>query len=142
MHKADDLASKLRSIRNLVDECLIAVTSGKAPPKMRLSSPAVASHVVPNFELNERAFVKHYCKNLNGAGKFVLILAYLARGDELKDIPLTDIKNLWNKMTADALLGMTFNRKYPTDAKERGWVNSKKQGHYSLSKTWADIFRI
>lgn len=142
MHKTDDLIAKLKSIRNLVDECLMVATSGKKIPKIDLSGSVEMRQVTPTFELNERAFVKRYCKNLNGAGKFVLILAYLTHGDESKDIPLNDIKRLWNKMTADALLGMTFNGKYPTDAKERGWVNSRKQGHYSLSENWTDIFRI
>ena len=141
MRKAGDLVMKLNNIRDMVDECLTLMASGKVEPEKRSLAIAATSCITPDFELNGRAFVKRYCTDLSGAGKFVLVLASLARGDESKDVSLIDIKKSWSKMTAGTLLGIPFNGKYSTEAKEHGWVNSSKQGYYSLSKAWKDIFR-
>ena len=79
-----------------------------------------------------------YARNLNGTGKFVLLLAYLAHGDKKKEISLSKIDGSWNRMIG--LLGMRFNTKYPVEAKDNGWVNSKKRGLYILTDTWEEIF--
>jgi hypothetical protein len=39
-----------------------------------------------------------------------------------------------------SLFGIAFNAKYPTKAKEYGFVDSKKHGHYSVTDDWQEIF--
>ena len=43
-------------------------------------------------------------------------------------------------MKASNLLGMKFNRFYPTVAKEHGWVDSPRKGAYVLMESWKEIF--
>jgi hypothetical protein len=60
-------------------------------------------------------------------------------GGELgKEVELKEIQKLWNRMTASNLLGMEFNYKYPTAAKEQGWVDTKRKGFYSLCPDWGN----
>lgn len=94
-----------------------------------------------DWSLNERAFVNKYVGSLtSGTEKFVLILAYLAKGDEQSEISIKEIQLLWSKMTASSLLGIKYNGKYPTEAKTRGWVNSSKPGVYQLAYGWHEIY--
>jgi len=90
-----------------------------------------------DFEVNERAFAKKHAKGLSGPKKFALVIAYLAKGDPKKEIPLKAVEKVWNRMTA--LLGGRFNRFYSNKAKENGWVNSTKNGMYALRPEWREI---
>jgi hypothetical protein len=92
-----------------------------------------------DFEVHERVFIKRHARQLSGPEKFVLLLAYLAKGQAGKEVQLKDIENHWNKMTAPNLLDGNFNRFYTSCAKENGWVNTKKQGVYILRPQWRDI---
>jgi len=91
-----------------------------------------------NFSLNERAFVKRYAIGKSGAKKFTILLAYIAAGKIDKDIKLSEIKSRWNKMSAKNILGK-FNMFFTSDAKNNGWVNSKKYGFYNLTEEWKNI---
>lgn len=91
-----------------------------------------------NFSLNERAFVRRYAASKSGSRKFTLLVAYLASGKLDKNIKLTDIRTHWNRMSAKNLLGK-FNMFFPSDAKTRGWVDSKEYGMYNLTKEWKDV---
>lgn len=88
------------------------------------------------FSLNERAFVKKHANGLSGPQKFVLILAYLAKGKVNQDIDLKNIQRHWDRMTAKQLLGCRFNRFYSATAKDNGWVNSPRKGVYALAEDW------
>lgn len=90
------------------------------------------------FSINERAFVKRYAGNKSGPKKFVLLLAYLTKGEVGKDIELSKIRKIWDKMSAKNMLGK-FNLFYSNDAKNRGWVDSKKHGTYALTDEWGSI---
>lgn len=90
-----------------------------------------------DFSLNERAFVKRHAAGKAGPSKFTILLAFVAKGDESKSIPVNLIKGHWNRMSTKQLLGK-FNRFYPNEAKTRGWVDSKGHGLYCLSKEWKD----
>lgn len=91
------------------------------------------------FSLNERAFVKRYVGGKSSGGKkFTLLVAYLATGKVDEDIKLSDIRTHWNKMSAKNLLGK-FNMFFTSDAKNNGWVNSKKYGSYCLTKEWKNV---
>jgi hypothetical protein len=88
-----------------------------------------------DFLLNERAFVKRYLVDKSGPKKFTGLLAYLSKGENNKNIELSEIKNHWGKMETKSLLGK-FNMFYPNDAKTRGWVDSKEYGLYNLTDEW------
>lgn len=92
------------------------------------------------FDLNDRAFFKQYtAKKMNGPKKFTLIVAYKAKGVVDIDISLKDIEKTWKKMKG--LLEVPFQRIYGTRAKENAWLNSERDGLFSLSKEWKKIFR-
>ena len=91
-----------------------------------------------NFSLNERAFVKRYTAGKSGSRKFTLLVAYLASGKLNENIKLADIRTHWNKMSAKNLLGK-FNMFFPSDAKTRGWVDSKEYGSYCLTSEWEKV---
>ncbi len=93
-----------------------------------------------DWSLNERAFVSKYVGGLaSGTEKFVLLLAYLAKGNEQTKVSIKNIQKLWGKMTASSLLGMKYNGKYSTEAKTRGWVNAPEKGMYELAYGWEEI---
>jgi hypothetical protein len=89
-----------------------------------------------DFEVNERAFMKAHARALSGPRKFVLLIAYLAKGQVGREVALSDIQKRWNRMTA--LLGGRFNRFFSATAKDNGWVNTKKKGMYILAPTWKE----
>lgn len=89
-----------------------------------------------DFDLPDRAFVKQYARGLSGPKKFVLLLAFMTRGSTGKDVQLSEVEKLWNRMTSPSLLGYRFNRFYPITAREHGWVSLKKKGVYTLRNTW------
>ncbi|MCJ7786631.1 hypothetical protein MUP06_00210 [Patescibacteria group bacterium] len=91
-----------------------------------------------DFSINERAFVKRYAVGKSGSRKFTLLVAYFANGEVDKEIELSDIRTHWNKMSAKNLLGK-FNMFFTSDAKNNGWVNSKKYGSYCLTKEWKRV---
>jgi hypothetical protein len=136
------LADKLEVIRSLVSDCLSLIAKPERRRNQR--SPAIMKdkELLPSlrFDSNARAFVKSHAKGLSGPKKFVLILAYLAKGDIHKEVSLGNIQKLWNSMTSSSLLGMEFNLSFSIRAKENGWVDSKKRGIYTLDDSWKTIF--
>jgi hypothetical protein len=138
-----ELATKLRKIQALIGDCLDLVAQPQQIPN-RHSKPSGQirhSSISVHFEMNERAFIKLYTKKLSGGPKkFVLVLAYLAKGDASKEVPLNEIEQLWNRTSSKTLLAMKFNRFFPSTAKENGWVDSKKRGFYNLDRSWKNIF--
>ncbi len=93
-----------------------------------------------DWSLNERAFVSRYAQGKSPEKKFVLIVAYLAKGNLDTNISLAEIRQMWDKMTASSLLGSKFNGKYPTTSKTKGWVNSPKTGEYQLAYGWHEVY--
>lgn len=91
-----------------------------------------------DFSLNIRAFIKRYTAGKSGPKRFVLLLAFLAKGEVGIDIELEKIRSEWNKMSAKNLLGK-FNRFYPNEAKTQGWADSKAYGTYCLTNAWKEI---
>jgi hypothetical protein len=138
--KIKQIIERLEQIRKIANQCILEI--GSTPSKqtgLRRSKQEVeeVNFTELNFSLNVRAFVKKYAKQLSGPKKFVLILAYLAKGEIKKGISLADIEKLWQRMTG--LIGMEFNRSYALRAKDYGWVNSIKQGVYILTNSWKEI---
>ncbi|MGD0651002.1 MAG: hypothetical protein ABSA97_07665 [Verrucomicrobiia bacterium] len=92
-----------------------------------------------DFSKNERHFIKAYARKLSGRKKFVLLLAYLAKGTVGKEVDVKEIQKRWNKMKGNSLLGLEFNRFYPNAAKDDGWVNTPKKGVYVLCSSWKEV---
>lgn len=137
------LIAKLRKVRSLVSDCIDLATQLQSDPHKPAKSAKQTRHRVStvDFGLNQRAFLKRYANKLSGGPKkFVAVLAYLAKGDSNKDVPLSEIEQLWNRSSSKGLLGMKFNRFFPTTARENGWVDSKKRGFYRLESSWKNIF--
>lgn len=87
-----------------------------------------------NFDLPMRTFMKSYAGSLSGPKKFVLVVAYLSKGQEGREVLLRDVEAKWNTMTS--LLGGKFNRFYSGKARDDGWVETKKNGVYVLRPSW------
>jgi len=142
MLRKGEFIEKLERIKELVDRCIFEISGGSQKIRnlehLKREAKKV-THAQVNFSLNARAFVKKYAKQLSGPKKFVLILAYLARGQINKEISLADIEKLWERMTG--LIGMEFNSAYAVRAKDNGWVNPIKQGVYILTDSWKEIFK-
>ncbi len=98
-----------------------------------------SSHQEPNFSLNIRAFAKRYAAGKSGPKRFVLLLAFLAKGEVGVDVELEKVRNEWSKMSAKNLLGK-FNRFYPNEAKTQGWADSKAHGTYCLTNAWKEVY--
>lgn len=96
-------------------------------------------HQELDFSLNIRAFIKRYAGGKSGPKRFVLLLAYLTKGEVGVDIGLDKIGSEWKKMSAKNLMGK-FNRFYPNEAKTQGWADSKAHGTYCLTKAWKEIY--
>lgn len=85
------------------------------------------------YDLNIRAFMKTYASKKSGPQKFVLMVAYLTKGEQNVPVALASVAKEWGNMTV--ILGK-FNRFYSAAAKERGWVNPAGKGAYNLSNNW------
>ena len=95
-----------------------------------------------NFGVNPNAFVSKYAHGKTGKEKFTWLVALLAKGDESTDVSVKDVEKMWNRMSAQLLLGMKFNPKYPNEAKTKGWVDSSKSGYYRLAAGWYEICEV
>ena len=109
---------------------MVTKSTAKASPA---SNPTPAKL---DFGKSERAFVKTYAKGLSGTRKFVLLAAYVAKGQVGKEVELSDVHKRWNRMTA--LLGGKFNRFFSNTAKDDGWVDTRKKGTYVLTSSWKE----
>ena len=127
-----DISSLIARIERLE----AAVFKGK---KISLKSTEESSVEKPelNFSLNIRAFARKFLAGKSGPKKFVLLLAYLARGELEENIELAEIQKKWASMSSKKLLGK-FNRYYSNEAKTQGWVNSNERGIYCLSDSWRE----
>lgn len=138
------LAEMLGQIKLLVEQCITLIgdeTSTRLASKGELRRPSKSTPKALDFHLPERAFVRAYARHLSGPKKFVLLLAYLAKGKISVDVRLRDVEKHWNRMTSPSLLAGKFNRFYSNTARERGWVDTKKAGIYVLRPTWAEVLK-
>lgn len=114
-----------------------AVFGKKAGPSTRNVGKTAPS--IPDFSLNIRAFARRFVADKSGPKKFVLLLAYLAEKKVGRDIKISEIQKQWNTMSAKKLLGK-YNRYYPSEAKTKGWVDSKEYGTYCLTDGWKEVY--
>jgi hypothetical protein len=131
---------KNRNLTKILEriERLEEVVFGSSEIKSKTRDKVVTKSKDIDFLLNERAFVNRYATDKSGPKKFTLLLAYLVKGKNDKNMELSEVKKHWNKMSAKNLLGK-FNMFYPNEAKTRGWVDSKKHGSYCLTNEWKKV---
>jgi hypothetical protein len=138
------LISSLQQIKDLAEECLTDIQDAAKPqriarkPSAPIRDPKSASI---DFDIPLRPFIKQYAKGMNGQKKFTLLLSRLVKGDQEKEVALSEIEKCWNTMKSKDLLGMEFNRKFSGEAKNNDWVNSKKTGFYHLRPRWINILK-
>jgi len=140
---SSELIRLVEQARGLLDQALALAKKGdpvKAPRKTPTQKPSAHKRTDADFTTPIRAFVKRFSPGMNGARKFTLLVAYMAQGDDTKRVALGDVEKKWNSMKASNLLGMKFNRRYSSQAKENDWVNTEKTGVYYLRPSWKEIF--
>ena len=139
----EEIRSRLEEAQTILDSCISALSSRRKSggEKTLAGAKKVQSVTKLRFGSNERNFIKTYANDMSGAKKFTLLLSFLSKGKVGSEIALTKIETTWNKMKAKNLMGYKFNRKYSTEAKTEGWVNSGKHGFYHLLDGWMDIFK-
>ena len=107
--------------------------------KNSIKNPKKQKNPPLNFSINVRAFVQKFATKKSGAKKFVLLLAFLTKGEIGKNVAVTDIRKEWNKMSGKKMLGK-FNTFHPNSAKTKGWVDSEKSGIYCLTDNWQEAY--
>jgi hypothetical protein len=143
---SDELFDRIKRARDLLDEAVALLKKSgrkKTTPASAPSSTAKTKSIsaAPDFSMPIRAFVKKNGSGMNGAKKFVLLVAYFTKGDRTKRASLAEIEKHWNKMTGQNLLGMKFNGIFSLRAREHAWVNTEKTGSYYLRPEWIEIFQ-
>ena len=136
------LLENLRRIESLVRKCIDELADQphrSTRPQARKGAERSAAIAKLDFDSNERHFVRTHGVELSGRKKFVLLTAFLAKGEVGREVPLSEIEAMWSRMTG--LLKGPFNRNYCNGAKESGWVNTKKKGFYSLRAAWQEALR-
>jgi hypothetical protein len=132
----DILISKLEQLRNLADECLNSLLREDDPAKGNRAITARSFSGDVDFGTPARPFMKAFVA-LSGAKKFALLVAWTVKGDLEKQVPLAEVEALWSSMAG--MLGLKFNRKFSSDARESDWVECKKAGRYNLRPNWKHI---
>jgi hypothetical protein len=138
-----ELVQRIEQARDLLNEALVlSKKASRTVPRSSVTAPVKAKVRSSSIDFSTpmRAFVKKYATGMNGAKKFVLLVAYLTKGDSSKRVTLAEVEKHWNKMTANGLLGMKFNRLYTSRARENDWADTEKAGSYHLRPSWKDIF--
>jgi len=135
------LILKLTELKRLAEDCLVILEGQTDSPLSGRKSvlPKGDRHVQLDFGKPIRPFMKKYSKGLSGSKKFVLLLAWLAKGDLKKQVALSEIKKQWNRMTA--IVKMDFNLFFTGDAKDRDWVETRTKGLYNLRPAWSDVLK-
>jgi len=95
--------------------------------------PRASVRAKPDFSLPLRAFVNRHAKTLGGPQKFALLLARMSGGKTGVPVSVKEIEKAWNRMKG--LMGK-YNGAYTTRAKDKGWVDTTKPGHYALLSGW------
>lgn len=90
-----------------------------------------------NFNLNERAFASKYAKDRTPAQRFAILVAFHAKGNISEEVSLKQVQDSWKRMTA---IIKNFNRKYTTEAKTQGLVDSPRASTYQLGADWKAAF--
>lgn len=132
---ADKNIKDLEARLHKLEQAVFGSKSTKKAPIKNVGAQLTGKQI--NFQLNVRTFVQRYAASKGGPKRFALLVAYLAKGEVGREIKVSDITSTWSKMQTKNLLGK-FNRFYSTEAKTKGWVDSKDHGTYCLTPEWED----
>lgn len=137
-----ELKNRLQEARKLLDEAITLV--GGADANVRRGQPAtpkkaVSDKVTLDFSMSDRAFIKAHTKGMSGPKKLVMLIAYLAKGQETARVPVTEITAAWARMTS--VLGMKFNPAHVSRARDNDWIDTEKTGVYLLRPSWKSVLR-
>jgi len=123
----------------------VELTTSGRHPQGRRSKPAAGAPPTARREpsidlsLGDRAFIRrHVTRETSGPRKFVILLAWMAKGNAGKEIAVEDLSKKWAKVKGP--MGGQYQTVYATRAKDSGWVDSPKQGIYSLRAIWREAF--
>jgi hypothetical protein len=139
-----EIIASLKQIQELTTVCLEAFEEKASLPKStrakepRAGKVRASPHVAIDLSQPFRPFAKNHVRGRTGPQKFTLVLAYLAKGNVKAEIKLDAVMKSWSKVKG--FLG-EFNFAHPTRAKDNGWVDSAKQGVYTLRPDWTEILR-
>lgn len=124
----------IKDIISRIEKLEAAVFASDAATPKRHSSGGV-----PDFSLNERAYVKRYAPGRNGQQVFTLICAFLAKGRGDTAVERTGVVSLWERCSG--VIGYPFRSIYATRAKENNWVDTStdKRGVYTLASHWNEV---
>jgi hypothetical protein len=118
-------------------EATLVAVDGALPPRQTPGrKPRAPVRPTLDFSLPVRAFVNRHAKSGGGPQKFTVLLARLSGGKTGAAVSLKDIEKAWNRMTGP--MGGKYNPSYTTRAKDKGWVDTPKTGHYALLSGWAE----
>jgi hypothetical protein len=92
----NDLSSIISRIERLEAEVFGDKTKRA---KNNTKTSAKAKNPKLDFSINIRAFVKRFATDKSGPKKFVLLLAYLTKGEIGKNVVLGDVRKEWGKMS-------------------------------------------
>jgi len=136
----NELLQKLNQAHDLIIECLegLGKNGGRESIKTVRTEGKKKGDLLAevDFEKPIRPYIGEYTKDKSGPKKFTLLVAYLTKGDVSQSVLLSEVKKQWNRMKS--LLGGNFNRFYSSQAKDKDWVYSPKQGLYTLRPKWKD----
>lgn len=136
---SDTVTTKIKQAIELLNEALAAC--GATQKTDVLNFPSAKTPKVgfaPDFSINARAFFKRYASGSSGPQKAVLAIAYVSKGEPGVAVTKADLHSVWG--TSEGLLGKRQTM-YFTRAKENGWVDSRKEGEFSLETGWREAFK-
>jgi hypothetical protein len=103
------------------------------PSSPRRGKPTPTRSVDDDFSLPARAFMHRHGRGRSGPQAFALLVAWLAKGETVREVALEDVRREWERMTG--LLG-EFATVYATRAKNQAWVDNPKRGVFVLLPDW------
>lgn len=134
----DDLGATYEGVASMT-----SVQRARKPPKKegtRSQPQRKPSVETLSYSSNPRAFMNTHGRGMSGTQKFALLLGFLAKGKPGHAVPSEEISKSWNRMKS--IMGGAFNGAYVTRAKDKGWINSPKNGQYVLTDSWKDAFNV
>lgn len=101
-------------------------------------STKILENLKKGLDLDRRAFLKKYAKNLKGPGKITILVFFICKAQK-QSLSSNEIKNQWNK--SKSILGK-YNPAYLIRAREYGFLkeDETKKRHYILTNFWLNKF--